>query len=113
MPSKAQRAAARQAQLRRRRRRGKGRTQQFDAGPSEAEAASAAPRPSVTATVEQPAAPAVVPASRRSRPARRSRQGAQAEPLQTNPYLGSEFRQIGLITTLIVSILVVLTFVLR
>jgi hypothetical protein len=37
---------------------------------------------------------------------------SQTGPLPTNPFLGAEFRQIGLITTLIVTILIVLTFVL-
>ena len=46
------------------------------------------------------------------RPSRRLRQASQTGPLPTNALLGAEFRQIGLITTLIVTILIVLTFVL-
>ena len=42
----------------------------------------------------------------------RSRQASQTGPLPTNALLGAELRQIGLITTLIVTILIVLTFVL-
>ena len=60
---------------------------------------------------EAPAAAAIA-AVPSPRPSRRSRQLSQTGPLPTNPFLGAEFRQIGLITTLIVTILIVLTFVL-
>ena len=111
MPNKAHRAAARQAQLRRRRRRGKGRTQEFDPGPSESAAASAV-REAPVAEAEDPESAQALPASTQ-RPVRRSRKQAQAEPIPVYGFLGPELRQIGIITSLIVTILVVLTFVLR
>jgi len=111
MPNKAHRAAARQAQLRRKRRRGKGRVQEFDLGPSEASTAAFV-RGSLVAESEVPestqALPAPTPGS-----VRRSRHQAEAEPMLVYGFLGPELRQIGIITSLIASILVVLTFVLR
>lgn len=111
MPNKAHKAAARQAQLRRKRRRGKGRVQEFDPGPSEATTAAAV-RDALVAEAEAPestqASPATTPG-----PIRRSRQRADAEPMSVYGFLGPELRQIGIITSLIAAILVVLTFVLR
>ena len=112
MPNKAHRAAARQAQLRRsKRRRGKGRAQEFDPGPSESSTAAAVQdRITEEFGEPEPDQEVVVP---KPRTMRRSRQAAQAGPLPTNTFLGAEIKQIGIITTLILTIIVVLTFVLR
>ena len=110
MPNKAHRAAARQAQLRRRRRRGKGRTQEFDAGPSESTTAAAV-RDAPVAEVEESVSAPVVPVST-PRPVRRTRQRSETEPIPAYGFLRLELKQIGIITSLIVAILVVLTFVL-
>ena len=109
MPNKAHRAAARQAQLRRRRRRGKGRMQEFDPGPSESTTAAAvrdAPVAEVEESVSAPEVPVSTP-----RPVRRTRR-SEAEPIPPYRFLRPELKQIGIITSLIVAILVVLTFVL-
>ena len=111
MPNKAHRAAARQAQLRRKRRRGKGRVQEFDPGPSEASTAAFV-RGSLVAESEAPESTQALPPPT-PRSVRRSRQQAEAEPMPVYGFLGPELRQIGIITSLIASILVVLTFVLR
>ena len=111
MPDKAHRAAARQAQLRRKRRRGKGHAQEFDPGPSESSTAAAVrDRIAEEASEPEPAQEVVVPTPRSIR---RSRQAAQSGPLPTYGFLRTELKQIGLIASLIVTILVVLTFILR
>lgn len=113
MPSKGQKVAKRQNQLRNRRRRGPGRasTQTFEAGPEVSttamddedgvgtEVATAA-----TATVAEPN-PA---ASRR----RRARQAAEDQGSPAYRYLGGELRHIGIVTLVILVILAAATFTL-
>ena len=122
MPSKSQRAASRQAQLRRRKRRGKGRTQEFAAGPVSAEPAADAPageadgepvqRPaSTSAAVLQPE-PGIGAGGAAARPARRPRVRVANDPATVYKYLGPELRRIGIITTAVVAVLIGLTFVL-
>ena len=113
MPSKSRRAASRQAQLQRRRRRGKARTQEFDPGPTESIRGPDAPM--VESDEGLPAdAEVVAPLnSTASRAPRPSSRGAASEPAPTYAYLGSELRRISAIATLIITILVALTFVLR
>ena len=116
MPSKAQRAASRQARLSRRRRRGKAAPQNFQAAPPQPTAVSDPPSSAPIRTVRQAssfrseiASEAASPA----RPALRSRRrGAETGTSNTNRYLGRELRQIGAITTLIAVIIFGLTFVL-
>lgn len=122
MPSKAQRAASRQARLSRRKRRGKAAPQNFEAGPTQSSAVSdtAANAPSRTArraTSNSPspaartsAATAVAPSPR---PAPRARRRAVDTSAPTvSKFLPGEIRQIGIITSLIAVILAGLTFVL-
>ena len=123
MPSKGRKAASRQAQLNRRKRRSKNpRQPEFDAAPvmsqTAVETAVAEPEIDEPEAVEdsapQPEA-TTRPAPRvRSPRRRRGSRGADAEqtPL-VYQYLGREIRQIGIIASLIVAILVGLTFVLR
>lgn len=116
MPSKAQRAASRQARLSRRRRRGKGAPQNFQSGPttrladgesdSDEQARSIRRTPAFSGAA---AAPSVAVAQPTLRPRRRS---ADSGTSQVGRYLGRELRQIGFITSLIAVILVGLTFVL-
>ena len=121
MPSKSQRAASRQAQLRRRKPRGKGRTQEFAAGPVRAEPAPDAPAAeadsepvqgpaSTPAAVLQPE-PGIGAPGAAARPARRPRVRTANDPAAVYRYLGPELRRIGLITTAIVAVLIGLTFV--
>ena len=105
MPSKSRRAASRQAQLKRRR-RGRQRIQEFDAGPTEPE--RPAEDDADAAVVVMPATP-VSQAS--ARPHRSRRQTAIETPLRYD-YLGTEIRQIGVITAMIAAVLVLLTFLL-
>ena len=121
MPSKSQRAASRQAQLRRRKRRGKGRTQEFAAGPVRAELSPDAP--AAEADSEQVQGPASTPtavlqskprsgaAGAAASPARRPRVRTATDPAAVYRYLGPELRRIGIITTAVVAVLVGLTFV--
>ena len=107
MPSKSRRAASRQAQLKRRR-RDRQRVQEFDAGPTEPR--SPADDESADAAVAvMPAAPASQTPARR--PHRSRRQAASETPLSYD-YLGSELKQIGVITVMIATVLVLLTFLL-
>ena len=111
MPDKAHRAASRQAQLKRRRRRGKARTQEFDQGPGDS-----APRAEVAAQATEPQhepVPEPEVAVAPLQPARRTRRRTSDDPIPVYRYLGSELRRIGMITSLIGVVLVVLTFVLR
>ena len=105
MPSKSRRAASRQAQLKRRR-RGRQRIQEFDAGPTKPE--RPAEDDADAAVVVMPATP-VSQAS--ARPHRSRRQTAIETPLRYD-YLGTEIRQIGVITAMIAAVLVLLTFLL-
>lgn len=116
MPSKAQRAASRQARLSRRKRRGKAAHQNFQAGPTRstavAEAGVAAPtRPARQPTTTAAHSPNYTP-SRARATIRSGRRAAEAAPSNIQRYLGRELRQIGIITTLIAAILAGLTFVL-
>ena len=118
MPSKAQRAASRQARLSRRRRRGKAAPQNFQAGPTpqtrtnEVSVETQAPtRTTRRAYASRPSLPTEQPSS--ARPTRRSRRRVvDADSSNASRYLGRELRQIGGVTALIVVILVGLTFVL-
>ena len=116
MPSKAQRAASRQARLSRRKRRGKAAPQNFQAGPTQSTAVSDAPvaapsRPARQSAAVAPRAPGPAPSRARAatRPGRRA---VEAGPSHVERYLGRELRQIGIITILIAAILGGLTFVL-
>ena len=116
MPSKAQRAASRQARLSRRRRRGKAAPQNFQAGPTQTSAAVEPavdiPSPSVrrAASISSPTT-STAPAETRSA-SRARRRATDAGASNVSRYLGRELRQIGAITSLIAVILVGLTFVL-
>ena len=123
MPSKGRKAASRQAQLNRRKRRSKNpRQPEFEAAPvmsqTAVETAVAEPEIEEPATVEESTPQpedTTRPAPRvRSTRRRGGMRGAAAEqtPL-VYQYLGKEIRQIGMIASLIVAILVALTFVLR
>ena len=97
MPSKSQRAASRQANLRKRRRRGKGAAQTFEVGPAQSTRVS-------EETEEEPrAAP---------RPAPASRQAEVAEAAPQYQHLGAELRRIGTATVIILAILAVASVVL-
>lgn len=122
MPSKAQRAASRQARLSRRKRRGKAAPQNFESGPTQSTAVSDADAnaPSgsarrATSYNSSPAAgastaTAVAPSPR---PALRARRRAVDTSAPTvSKFLPGEIRQIGIITSLIAVILAGLTFVL-
>lgn len=116
MPSKAQRAASRQARLSRRRRRSKGAPQNFQAGPTQptvtGESSVQTQRSQVRRTPNPGASPAS-PSMSESRPAPRARRRvADAGTSNVTRYLGQELRQIGMITSLIAVIIVGLTFVL-
>ena len=108
MPSKSRRAASRQAQLKRRR-RDRQRVQEFDAGPTEPRSPAAADDSADEAVAVMPAAPASQTPARR--PHRSRRQAASETPLSYD-YLGSELKQIGVITVMIATVLVLLTFLL-
>ena len=116
MPSKAQRAASRQARLSRRRRRGKAAPQNFQAGPTQpsavAEPSVDGPSPPVrqaaSISARTPASASVAAGTN----ARARRRTADTGTSNVSRYLGRELRQIGAITSLIAVILVGLTFVL-
>lgn len=122
MPRKGHRTASRQAQLSQKKRRSKVNPQVFDAGPGESSAATAVEEPAVAETAEtgempQQSKSAVATARPSSTPARRPAQRSkQRTSAESTPavyrYLGAELKQIGMITTLIVAILIALTFVL-
>lgn len=127
MPSKARRAASRQARLSGKKRRSSKGHQEFDMGPDESldsfdtdvqdsdlelsdqssvdEGVVAQSGSTATATRARP----------RTRTPRRTRQqrAAAATTAQVYQYLGGELRIIGIITVIIVALLVALTFVLR
>lgn len=112
MPSKAQRAAARQAKLRQKKKRGKGSSQVFDPGPAESKRLAEKPVAEVEAEpqTEVAASPAVA-APAPARASRRSRQPAVPEAAPVYTYLGGEVRRIGVITVGIAAIIFALTFV--
>ena len=113
MPSKAQRAASRQARLSRRRRRGKAAPQNFRAEPTQPNAAAVdSPSPPVRQAASV-SARTTASASVETRSAPRARRrAADTGTSNVSRYLGRELRQIGAITSLIAVILVGLTFVL-
>ena len=116
MPSKAQRAASRQAKLSRRRRRGKGAPQNFQAGPTQSAAASETSIRTRTSPTRQTSNSGIAPAtpsmsSSRAAP-RARRRAADGGTSNVTRYLSQELRQIGMITSLIAVIIVGLTFVL-
>ena len=114
MPSKAQRAASRQARLSRRRRRGKAAPQNFRAEPTQPNAAVVdSPSPPVrqAASLSARTTPASASVETRSAP-RARRRAVDTGASNVSRYLGRELRQIGAITSLIAVILVGLTFVL-
>lgn len=125
MPSKAGRAASRQARLSRKKRRGGKSRQDFELGPEESVATTEAAvedaniesqdesgaeenlvaQPSATATATRPRP--------RTRTPRRTRQrAAEATPVRVYEHIGAELRLIGIITVIIVALLIGLTFVL-
>jgi hypothetical protein len=118
MPSKSRRAASRQARLNRRKRRTK--VRERPVAPESESTATTAP----IAETSQVSTPARRPARTASAPVaqaaetpspvrrRRSRQAA-AGPEPAYKHLGSELRRIGVLLTMLVAVLVVLSFVLR
>ena len=116
MPSKAQRAASRQARLSRRRRRGKAAPQNFQAGPSQqaepTDSAAASPDRSTRSAPSAGAQTSVAAAPTARSTARSRRRTSDSGASNVTRYLGRELRQIGAITSLIAVILVGLTFVL-
>lgn len=123
MPSKGRKAASRQAQLNRKKRRSKNpRQPEFEAAPvmsrTAVETAVAETEIDELAAVEdstpQPeAATRPAPRVRSTRRRGGSRSAAEEQTPLVYQYLSREIRQIGIITSLIVAILVGLTFVLR
>ena len=138
MPSKKKRVASRQAQLSQRKRRERNRDRRADPAPGPAVRPQAMPAdptadpptdPGVQhvasdaddvvapAPVSEPAAatPAVRQPALPRQQARPRRRGAAArlEPVPTYPYLGREVRHIGIVTSIIVVLLTVLTVLLR
>ena len=113
MPSKSHRRASRQAQLRRKRRSDKGQSQQFDPGPTEPRPSAQVDEPVAEEANQPESAPMQSTAQPVPQPVRRSRQRTSAEPALTYNYLGSELTRIGIIATLMVAILAVLTVLLR
>ena len=123
MPSKGRKTASRQAQLNRKKRRSKNPRQ------PEFEAAPVMSRPAVETAVAEPeidepdavedstpppeAATRPAPRVRSTRRRGGSRSAAEEQTPLVYQYLSREIRQIGIITSLIVAILVGLTFVLR
>lgn len=123
MPSKSQRAAARQARLSRRKRKEKSR-QDFDTGPTESQASTrtavaepvdGAENASSAVATQRPKAPDLVAAPRQRRRSSVRGRAAAAAPEQASvyKYLPGELRQIGIITSVIAVVLAVLTVVLR
>ncbi len=112
MPNKAHRAASRQAQVKRHKRRGKTRPQEFDAGPGESTVVATVAEPVVEDDVELKGVAQRASARAAQAPARRSSR-AVAEAAPGQKFLAGELRQIGMIATMIVVVLAVLTVFLR
>ena len=113
MPKKGHRAASRQAQIRQKRRRGKSVPQVVDSAPVQSASAISVEADPVEAPPQE--ARTSVSTSPSPQPARRSgrrRASAEPQPALVYNYLGSELKQIGVITTVIVAILAVLTVLL-
>jgi hypothetical protein len=118
MPSKSRRAASRQARLNQRKRRTKGKDRQdtpLAAPPSPMTARAETPRATTEAPAPTPrASPTMTQAPEAPAPVRRRRaRRATAGPDPAYKYLGSELKRIGVLITLLVAVLVVLSFVLR
>ena len=109
MPKKGHRAASRQAQIQRKRRRVGGRTQEFDAGPSDADVAAR------QAAVDEEDVPIEQAADARPAPTpvRRSKSRAAPDAAPTYPTIRPELTRIGILTSVVVVILAVLTVFLR
>ena len=107
MPSKGNRAAARQAKLRQRKRRGKTSPQEFDPGPKQSQTAALERIPEV----EEDSQP-VAAASPSARQAGRSRTARADEAAPSSEFLGRELRRIGMVSALIFALLGALYFVL-
>ena len=112
MPSKSQRAASRQARVRNRRKKGRPAPQTFQAAPTERrpedeEAAAMAPSPAAATAGAAPSMTSTAPA----RPARRARRAEEAAAAEY-PYMKPELIRIGAISSVVLLIIVGLTFVL-
>ena len=107
MPSKGNRAAARQAKLRQRKRRAKTSPQEFDPGPTQSQTAALERIPEVEEEPQPLAA-----ASPSARQASRSRTARADEATPSYEFLGRELRRIGFVSALIFAILAALFFVL-
>ena len=120
MPSKRKRAASRQAQLSRRKRRDRVRVPHEEIAPDVSGSASmsglgetstavgaSSSSGAAAAVIERPALP-VQQRTRRNRPSR-----VRSEPLPSNTHLKSELKHIGILTSIMVVALAVLTVVLR
>lgn len=107
MPSRGRKRASRQAQLSQKRRRSRSgaNTRTFDAGPTE-------PREPAPSTPSVSSAPAAVAASPAPAAPRRQRRSAEPNTPMVYRYLGRELRQIGILASVMVAALVVLSFVL-
>ncbi len=128
MPSKAGRAASRQARLSRKKRRGGKGRQDFELGPEESVATTEAAVEDADIEAQgesgteeslaaQPGATATATATRarpRTRTPTRTRKQrvSEATPARVYQYIGAELRLIGIITVIIVALLTGLTFVL-
>lgn len=110
MPSRGRKRASRQAQLSQKRRRSRSgaNTRTFDAGPTEPRE----PVPSTPSVSSAPAAAAAVAASPAPAAPRRQRRSAEPITPMVYRYLGRELRQIGILASVMVAALVVLSFVL-
>ena len=116
MPSKGQRVAKRQNQIRKRKRRGPGRasTQQFEAGPEvsvtavSADEGGVASGGSTQAAAAAVADPAVAPTRRRKRDQQTAQQGTGS---LADRFLAGELRHIGFTTVVILVLLGAATYV--
>ncbi len=112
MPNKGHRTASRQAKLSQKKRKGRGGSAQiFDAGPSAPQAPTAVVEPTGESTMASERQPAPFPSTPRQARVSRSRAAVDFTPMVYR-YLGRELRQIGVISTFIVAVLVALTFAL-
>ena len=109
MPSKSQRAASRQARVRNRRKKGRPAPQTFQAAPTQRrqEDEEAAAMPPTPAAAAAPSMTSTAPV----RPARRARRVEEAAAAEY-PYMKPELIRIGAISSVVLLIIVGLTFVL-
>ena len=111
MPSKAHRAASRQAKLQQKRRRAKDPTYTFDAGPTTSQRTAQDPIPE--AQLEQRPTPKSAPvAPPVSQAAQRSARSPSAAAPTRHDFLGAELRRIGTISIIIFAILAAASFAL-